>query len=61
MNLQFQKSNQKINCSFFEFDLPSFEKENKDETDGKIVCQERFYGVCSRKFYVGKDTVEEDV
>ena len=33
----------------------------KDETDGKIVRQERFYGACSRKFYVGEDVIEEDI
>lgn len=49
-----------LNDGYLEISAKS-EKENKDETDGKIVRQERFYGACSRKFYVGKDVVEEDI
>ena len=36
-------------------------KESYNESDGKIVRQERFYGACSRKFYVGEDVIEEDI
>jgi HSP20 family molecular chaperone IbpA len=35
------------------------EKENKD--DGKFVRKERFYGECSRSFYVGEDVTESDI
>lgn len=37
----------------------SGEKEDKDE--GKFVRKERFYGECSRSFYVGEDVTEEDI
>ena len=49
-----------LNNGYLEISAKS-EKENKDETDGKIVRQERFYGACSRKFYVGEDVIEEDI
>lgn len=35
---------------------------NKEEKeDGKYVRKERYYGSCSRSFYVGEDIVEEDI
>lgn len=34
-------------------------KEEKEE--GKFVRKERYFGECSRSFYVGKDIKEEDV
>lgn len=37
------------------------QKENNDEEDGKIVRQERFYGECSRSFYLGDNVDEEDI
>jgi len=49
-----------LNNGYLEVSAKS-EKENKDETEGKIVRQERFYGACSRKFYVGEDVVEENI
>lgn len=39
-------------------------KANKAETDkeeGKYVRKERYYGECSRSFYVGEDVTEEDI
>lgn len=39
-------------------------KANKAETDkeeGKYVRKERYYGECSRSFYVGEDVAEEDI
>ena len=36
-------------------------KENKHDEDEKYVHQERFYGECSRSFYVGDDVKEEDI
>ena len=33
-----------------------------DDSDGKtFVRRERFYGTCSRSFYVGKDITEKDI
>ncbi len=36
---------------------------NNDEKDekGKYLRRERFYGSCSRSFYVGEDVKEEDI
>ena len=37
-------------------------EENKDdEEEGKYIHKERFYGECSRSFYVGDSVSEEDV
>ena len=36
-------------------------KENEDKQEGKFVRKERFYGECSRSFYVGEDVTEEDI
>ena len=37
------------------------DKEEKNDEDEKFVHQERFYGECSRSFYVGKEVKAEDV
>ena len=36
-------------------------KEEKSDKDEKYVHQERFYGECSRSFYVGNEINEEDI
>ena len=36
-------------------------KEEKKDDDERFVHQERFYGECSRSFYVGDDIKEEDI
>ena len=36
-------------------------KENEDKEEGKFVRKERFFGECSRSFYVGDDITEEDI
>ena len=33
----------------------------KDEKSGKYMRRERYYGSCSRSFYVGEDIQQEDV
>lgn len=35
--------------------------ENDDEEDSKYVRKERFFGECSRSFYIGDDITEEDI
>ena len=35
-------------------------KEEKD-TDGKFIRKERYYGSCSRSFYVGEQVTEADI
>ncbi len=36
-------------------------KENENKEEGKFVRKERFFGECSRSFYVGEDVTEEDI
>ncbi len=36
-------------------------KEEKSDEEEKFVRQERFYGECSRSFYVGNEIKEEDI
>lgn len=35
--------------------------ENEENEDGKFVRRERYYGECSRSFYVGNNVTEEDI
>ena len=37
------------------------DKENNSNEEEKYVRRERFYGECSRSFYVGEDITEEDI
>ena len=37
------------------------EKEEKNEENERFVHKERFYGHCSRSFYVGEQITEEDI
>lgn len=37
------------------------EKDEKTEDEGKYLHRERFYGECSRSFYVGDEIEEKDI
>ncbi len=37
------------------------DKSNDSEEEGKYIHKERFYGECSRSFYVGDNLTEEDI
>ena len=39
----------------------SAKTEREEKEDGKILRRERFYGDCSRSFYIGEDIKEEDI
>ena len=39
----------------------SVNKENDEEEKGKYVRKERYAGECSRSFYIGDNTKEEDI
>lgn len=39
----------------------SMKKENDENEKGKFVRRERYFGECSRSFYVGEDIEAEDV
>lgn len=36
-------------------------KESTKDEEGKFVRKERFFGECSRSFYVGEEVTEEDI
>ena len=36
-------------------------KENEDKEEGRYIRRERYYGSCSRSFYVGDVVTEEDI
>ncbi len=35
--------------------------DEKDEKTGRYIRRERYYGSCSRSFYVGEEVTEEDI
>ena len=37
------------------------ENDEKDDKSGKYLRRERYYGSCSRSFYVGEEVTEEDI
>ena len=37
------------------------EREENNEEEGKFIHKERFFGTCSRSFYVGEQIKEEDI
>ncbi len=57
----FEKENIKLslNDGYLEISAKVEKEDNSDEE--KMVRQERFYGECSRSFYVGDEIKEEDI
>ena len=39
----------------------SSKNEDEKDKDGKYIRRERYYGNCSRTFYVGDDVTQEDI
>ena len=58
----FEKENIKLslNNGYLEIKAKVSKEENKDNEE-RYVRRERFYGECSRSFYVGDDIKEEDI
>ena len=58
----YEKENIDINLNngYLEVSAKVEKEENNDEEE-KFVRRERFYGECSRNFYVGDDIKEEDI
>ncbi len=58
----FDKSNisLSLNNGYLEITAKTIEEDNEDD-DEKYIHQERFYGECSRSFYVGDEIREEDI
>ena len=52
--------NLELNNGYLEISA-KVEKEDNQEDDEKFVRRERFYGECSRSFYVGEDITHEDI
>ena len=52
--------NLSLNKGYLEISAKVDEENNSNE-DEKYVRRERFYGECSRSFYVGDDITEEDI
>ena len=52
--------NLSLNKGYLEISAKVDKEENQEEEE-KFVRKERFYGECSRSFYVGDDIKEEDI
>ena len=50
-----------INNGYLEIYAKVTNEENDSNDEEKFVRRERFYGECSRNFYVGEDITEEDI
>lgn len=59
----FKKDNIKMSIDDGYLTINAKQEDNKDEKDkhGKYVRRERYFGECSRSFYVGDDIKEEDI
>lgn len=58
----FEKENISLSLNSGYLDISAkTEKEENSEDEERFVRQERFYGECSRSFYVGEDITEEDI
>jgi len=52
--------NLELNDGYLQVTAKQEKEENKEE-EGKFIHKERFYGTCSRSFYVGDQIKEEDI
>ena len=58
----FDKENIKLSLNNGYLDINAkVNKEEKNEKEERYVRKERFYGECSRSFYVGENITEEDI
>ena len=57
----FEKENIKLSLNNGYLNISAkVEKEDKEDED-KLLRQERFYGECSRSFYIGEDVEEDEI
>lgn len=57
----FEKENIKLSLNNGYLNISAkVEKEDKEDED-KLLRQERFYGECSRSFYIGEDVKEDEI
>lgn len=59
----FEKENISLSLDngYLKISAKTVEEENKEDEEEKYVHKERFYGECSRSFYVGDNIEEEDI
>ena len=59
----FKKDDIKMSIDDGYLTINAKQEDNKDEKDkhGKYVRRERYFGECSRSFYIGDDIKEEDI
>ena len=54
-NIQIEMENGYLNIT------AKVDNSNEEEEEGKYIHKERYYGECSRSFYVGDNITEEDI
>ena len=57
----FSKENINLSLENGYLNISAKTENNNDENNDKYIRQERFYGECSRSFYVGDGIKEEDI
>ena len=57
----YEKEDIKIDIEDGYLNISAKMDESKDESNSKFVRRERYFGECSRSFYVGNDITEDDI
>lgn len=57
----YEKENIKIEVEDGYLNVHAYENVDKDNSEGNYVRRERYFGECSRSFYVGDDIEVEDI
>ena len=57
----FEKENIKISLENGYLNISAKVNKNEKDSDEKFVRRERFYGECSRSFYIGEDVKENEI
>ena len=57
----FEKENINLKLNDGYLEISAKVSKNNDDSEGKYVRKERFYGECSRSFYIGDEITEEDI
>lgn len=57
----YNKEDIKLEISNGYLNITAKKNESSEEKHGKYLHKERFYGECSRSFYIGDDIKEEDI
>ena len=57
----FEKENINLSLKNGYLDITAKSEQSKNEDEENYIRRERFFGECSRSFYVGDDITEEDI